>query len=194
MSQLEERIKPVLVPLIAGNRCNLTGEVQALLSTWAAKTAMVAEHFRPTDNGISQEERTFLMEHFNPPANWFVWIAAYQGERWRDLSIGQVRIALNPTPISKPSTARYYGQATTFGVGHVLFCVVSGSAPDFAVHFNGRDNEGLFQIWPAHPRSILWPPAAILGDEQADTVANIFKWSGAFDQSLDPGADWTFTL
>lgn len=194
LSQLESRVRPALAPLIAGERCNLTGNLQMPLATWAAKTAMVAEHFRPNEDGISQNERTSLMNTLTPPAKWFVWIAAYKGEKWRELSIGQIRVALNPKPVAKPSDAMYYAQATTFGVGHVLFCVVSGSSPDMELRFGGRDTDGLFQIWPAHPRSILWPPKNILGDEQADTVANILRWSSAFDQTLDPGASWTFKL
>jgi hypothetical protein len=194
MSTLEKRAKPTLTHLIAGNRYKLTGDKQALLATWAAKTAMVAEFFRPIDDGITQAERTLLKERLSPPENWFVWMAAYNGTKWRELGIGQVRISLNPTPIRKPSTARYYGQATTFGLGHVLFCVVSGSDPGFPRHFHGCENEGLLQIWPVHPRSILWPPAIIIGDAEANMVANIFKWCGAFDHRLDPGANWTFTL
>ncbi len=194
LSQLENRIQPTLLPLITGERRNLTEGEQALLATWAAKIAMVAEHFRPIDHGISQDERTWLMNELTPPTKWFVWIAAYDGKEWGDLSITQVRVALNPTPVTRPSDARYYGQATTFGVGHILFCVVSGSSPDMETSFGGRDADGLLQIWPICPRSILWPPQTILGDQQAHTLANIFKWSGAFDQSFDPGANWTFTF
>lgn len=194
LSQLETRVRPTLTPLITGERRNLIGNEQALLATWAAKTAMVAEYFRPTDRGISQDERTWLMDRLTPPAKWFVWIAAYNGKEWGNLAITQVRIALNPTPITRPSDARYYGQATTFGVGHILFCVVSSSSPDMERRFGGRDADGLLQIWPAYPRSILWPPKTIFGDKHAYAVANFFNWSEVFNQSLDPGADWTLTF
>lgn len=194
LSRLEERAKPILIPLIAGNRFNLTTEAQALLSTWAAKTAMVAEHLRATENGTSQDERAALMSTDIPPANWFVWIAAYWGERWRDLSIGQIRVASNPTPVSKPSRARYYGHATTFTVGHILFCVVNGSDPNFPRHFGRFEVEGLIQLWPARARSILWPPQLVCGDADADAIANIFKWSNVFNHAFDPGTNWAFTL
>lgn len=194
LGQLEESVRPTLVPLITGERLNLTETEQTLLATWAAKIAMVAEHFRPIDHGISQDERTWLMDELAPPAKWFVWIAAYEGKEWGDLSIGQVRLALNPTPVTRPSDAAYYGQATTFGVGHILFCVVSGSSPVMETRFGGWDGDGLLQIWPTCPRSILWPPQTIFGDKQAYALANIFKWGGDLDDSLDPGADWTFTF
>lgn len=194
LSQLETRVRIVLTPLITGKNRNLLGDQQTLLATWATKIAMVAEHFRPIDDGISQDERTWLMNTLTPPAKWFVWIAAYNGKEWGNLSISQIRITLNPTPVARPSDASHYGQATTFGVGHILFCVVSGSSLDIEARFGGRDADGLLQIWPACPRSILWPPQTIFGDEQAYTLANILKWGGDFDDSLDPGADWTFTF
>ena len=96
LSQLETHIQPTLIPLITGERRNLTESEQTLLATWATKIAMVAEHFRPIDDGISQDERTWLMNELTPPAKWFVWIAAYEGKEWGDLSIGQIRLALSP--------------------------------------------------------------------------------------------------
>ncbi len=61
LSQLETRIRPILVPLITGEHRNLIESEQALLATWSTRIAMVAEHFRPIDHGICQDERTWLM-------------------------------------------------------------------------------------------------------------------------------------
>ncbi len=194
LSRLEGRVKRALPPLIAGKRANLLEGGQALLATWAAKTAMVAEHFEPIDSGITQDERTWLMNNLTPPTKWFVWIATYNGNDWGNLGIFQDRGALSPTPVARPSEAPYYVQATTFGVGHILFCVVSSSSPDIDARFAGCEADGLVQIWPAQPRSVLWPPARIFGDREAYALANIIGLSKAFDNSFDPGANWTFTF
>lgn len=192
LSGLETKAQHAIPPLIVGNRYNLLEGGQALLATWAAKTAMVAEHFKPTDAGITQGERTWLMNSLTPPEKWFIWIAPYKGRDWGNLSIYQSRIGLSPTPVARPSEAPYYAQATTFGLGHILFCVVSGSDPNMGRHFAGREADGLVQIWPAQVRSILWPPARIFGDREAYQLANIFSLSGIFDDSFDPGANWAF--
>ena len=60
--------------------------------------------------------------------------------------------------------------------------------------FRRFDGNGLFRIWPPEPRSILWPPFNILGDPQVNALANILTQSGAFNQSFNPNADWTFTI
>lgn len=193
-SGLEDKVKKALPPLILGKRANLLPGGQTLIATWAAKTAMVAEYLKPVDSGIPQADRKWLLDCMRPPpSNWFVWAGAYNGTKWRDLSIYQSRMGISPTPVARPSDAPYYAQATTFGIGHVLFCVVSSSSPSIE-NFAGFEFDGLLQIWPRQNRSILWPPYKILTDANADNVSNIFKHSGIFDQSLDPGADWEFTL
>jgi hypothetical protein len=198
MSQIEDQTKPVLARLIVGTTGHLTREARTILSTWATKTVMVAEHLLPNDDGIQQSERTALMSTFQPPDNWFVWIAGYEGKKWRDLGIGQVRIYLDPELVSKPSEARYHAQATTFGLGNVLFCAINTTSPDAVRYYSGREDSalvsGLLQIWPGCHRTILWPPVNILGDEQADNVSNIFKHSTFLDPRSDPGADWSFQL
>lgn len=192
MSKLEAWAKTALPPMIIGRRCNLVPSGQMGLATWAAKTAMVAEYFEPRGDSITQEERTWLMGNRKPPAGWFVWIGSYRGTDWGNLTIFQSRAALSPTPVRSPDVAPYYIQATTFGLGHTLFCVLSSSLPDIGNNFAGVEPFGLVQIWPPQPRSILWPAVTILGDSDAYNVANLISKSRAFDQSLDPAADWTF--
>ncbi len=191
---LEGKIEKALPPLIIGNRANILPGGQTLLASWAVKTAMVAEHFKPIDDGIPQADRTWLLRKMTPPPRgWFVWIAAYGGTAWRDLAIYQGRMGVSLTPVARPSAAPHYAQATTFGLGHILFSVVSSSAPDIE-RFKGRETEGLIQIWPPQERSILWPPHRILDDNNANAIANIIEHSGVFDNSLDPGANWTFAF
>lgn len=154
---------------------------------------MVAENFKPRTVSITQDERAWLMKKQIPPENWFVWIGFYKGGDWANLSIFQTRARLSPTPVPGPSETPHYIQATTFGIGHILFSVVSSSLPGVGTSFAGREPFGLVQIWPPQARSILWPTATILGDSDAYNVANIIRLSNAFNHSLDPGANWAFT-
>jgi hypothetical protein len=84
---------------------------------------------------------------------------------------------------------------TTFGLGHLLVNVLGTSSP-FARHrFAGCEPAGSLQIWPQpHPRSILWPPANIIGDDEAYFLANMMRKSGFFDHSRDRAANWTFAF
>lgn len=194
LSQLETWAKKAIPRLMTGERCNLVPSGQTKLATWAVKTAMVAERFKPHDSSIPQNERTWLRDNLRPPDNWFVWIAAYQGDDWHDLAISQIRGGLSTTPVPNPDVAPYYIQATTFGLGHLLITVLGSSFPTIRDVFSGRELDGAIQIWPQHPRSILWPPNKVFDDAEAYKLANIIRLSGAFDHSFDPGAEWTFTF
>ena len=180
--------------MICGESCRLSPEEQCVLSTWGAKTAMVAEHAHQRNDGISQTERTWLMEHLSPPKIWHVWIAAYNGTTWRELALYQHRGRLQDSPIRGPSVEAHFIHATTFGIGRVVFLIVGTTWEHVPELFRRFDGNGLFRIWPPEPRSILWPPFNILGDLQVSALANILTQSGAFNQSLNPKADWTFTI
>ena len=133
------------------------------------------------------------MEHLTPPENWFVWACAYNGTAWRNLAIYQHRGALQITPVRREGDKGSYVQATTLGIGHLVLLTVNSTWPLIGTKFTGREANGLFQIWPLQPRSILWPPARIFGDPQVNAMANVLSLSRAFNQTLNPGADWTFT-
>ena len=194
MSALEERTKPMLLPVIGGQRHRLPLEAQELLATWAAKTVMIAEHVRPHKDGISQTDRTFLKDRLKPADNWYVWIATYSGSSWRNLTIYQSRGHLQKSPVGGPGVIKHYIQATTFGVGHLLVLVVNTSCEEVRIALSGRDWNGLLQIWPAGRRSILWPLQRVLFDPQANAVANFLAMSGIFNNARDPLANWTFAI
>lgn len=192
MSALENSVRTLLPPLISAKRHGILPEEQEKLATWAVKTAMVAERFRRDGAQIPQSDRFKLMNELCPPKGWFVWIAKYGGGDWENLSIGHVRAGLNATPIANHKEASDYVQATTFGLGQVLFCVLGCSLPRAEKFFEGRETEGIVQVWPARPRSIIWPLFGEIGDREAYSLANFIRTSGVFDLSLDPGRDWEF--
>lgn len=192
MSALEEKVKSSLPALIVGNRANIVPSGQTLLAAWACKTAMVADHVDPNRSAIGQEERTWLMNKLCPPANWYVWIGAYYGNEWHNLSLLQTNVLVSHAPVSKPSDAPYYAKATTFGVGHILFFVLSGTEPNMERSFKGVEFDRLTQIWPTAARSLIWPPIVPMNDQDAYEIANIFSISDMFDRTFDPGANWIF--
>lgn len=154
---------------------------------------MVAERLRPDKDGISDDERKWLMQNGAPPAHWNVWIAAYSGVAWRTLGIYQSRGTLHVPAIGRPAVMQHHAESTVWGMGHLLFLVVGTNWPDMAKQIARARGRGLFRIWPASPLSLVWPPLDVLGDPQANAVANFFSLTGAFDNSLNPLAGWTFT-
>jgi hypothetical protein len=155
LSVLENRAKPILTPMILGERCRLESEDLNILATWAAKTAMTAECKQPRPDGTTREERTLLMRKERPPPHWFVWVAAYNGTGWNELTIFLSRGNLRKSPVNSPNASVHYIQATTFGMGCVIFHIIGTTCPESETNFRGRGNGGLIRVWPSYPRSVL---------------------------------------
>lgn len=117
----------------------------------------------------------------------------YSGVAWRTLGIYQSRGTLHVPAIGRPAVMQHHAESTVWGMGHLLFLVVGTNWPDMAKQIARARGRGLFRIWPASPLSLVWPPLDVLGDPQANAVANFFSLTGAFDNSLNPLAGWTFT-
>src|SRR3546814_10187704 len=100
------------------------------------------------------------MMNDQPPPGWFVWIAAYRGGVWSPLTIFQDRGALSPTPVPNADAAPYHIQATTFGIGHILFLVLGSNLPTIDRIFAGWQPEWGLHVWPSpYPPPPICPHA-----------------------------------
>ena len=89
-----------------------------------------------------------------------------------------------------------YAQSTVFGMKRVVFLIVSSSMSGVVEKVSNRINAApsIVQVWPSpYPKSILWPPELSLDDKGVHYLANILQSPRIFNQSLNKGADWTFT-
>lgn len=176
MSLLEERTKPLLKPLIAGQDAVLDANAQKTLATWAAKTAITAEHLKPRPGMIRPNECRWIKDNLAPPEGCHVWVAAYDGHAWRELTIYQQRANLDITAINGPTLEPHYIKATTFGLGNLLFLILSTSWDKAWRQFVDYDTVGLRHIWPITRKPIQWPPPFVLSDSEATMISNILNW------------------
>lgn len=77
MSDLEDEAKPILVPMITGNRTRLDYKAQLVIAHWAIKTAMVAESIQHGANTFTQDDRYIVRVDRRPSLRARVNIAAY---------------------------------------------------------------------------------------------------------------------
>jgi hypothetical protein len=171
MSALEAQAKPLLLPLINGENGKISVEAQRVLATWASKTVMTAEFIHPKSAVIEVQERKLLMEHLLPPERWHVWMARYEGEVWRGLSMYQHSGTLDVPSVSRPGGVSHYVESTTFGIGHVVFYVVATTWERIHIPFLGFGVPGLARICPAPNLDIVWPPPFILGDAEVTRMS-----------------------
>lgn len=188
MSRLDETIKPILSPLILGQPSVLSEYNLKLISAWITMKMMVTEFSRPHEVCSTQGERTFLMEHLEPPPNWKIWIAHVQGERWqaayhRNSSlIGY--LDESGTPVTNNGCLAKNTQSITLGIGELLFFAISSNVPDLHFHPPVETVPFIRQIWPAR-KGLLWPPGVVFTELAADLFATSLsrlvtslKWKG----------------
>ena len=65
----------VIEPLIVGRVPTLSVSDQRAIAFIAMTLTTMIELTHPPTASISQHDRAYVMEHGEPPANWFVWLA-----------------------------------------------------------------------------------------------------------------------
>jgi hypothetical protein len=179
MSRMENRTRPILMPLIQGVFHRLSTFDQNTLAGWIAKTVMVAEFAHPTHIAIPQDERLWTYAHFLPPTHWSIWLAAYTGTVWRNLAISHHMFALgprlDPTKIPEPgAVAPPDTQSTSIGMGHLFIQVVSTTVTNIEFSLEHEAIGDFQRIWPPSGQDITWPPLRNILDPQATYIAESF--------------------
>jgi hypothetical protein len=175
MSQLQERAKPILLPLIKGERTVLGLDAQRLLAGWCAMSVMTSDFFYPETQAIPRADRDYLRDHWMPPSDtWKIWIGRYTREKW------QAHYIKNSMPITEEDIAeegdshvpRSNSQMTTIVVGqlyiHAFSCPFAWLIEKIAtIPANGFKK--VAQIWPTREHFIAWPTDP-LTDREADSI------------------------
>jgi hypothetical protein len=117
MSQIEEKAKPVLTPLLKGEQCALDHEKIETLGHWIALKTIVGELDDPDSAAITDKERQAFFRNRTMPRNFRARIGKYigpTGYRHRPLSLyigyEDVAPAVDPFP---------HGQSTTIVAGEL---------------------------------------------------------------------------
>jgi hypothetical protein len=173
-NQVEDAAKPTLTPLINGETMTVNADMQRILSTWAAKTVMTAEHVHPSKVVVHQIERTCLKDNLLPPAGWYIWIGTYGGVTWGELAIQQHAAKLRIPTIDNGNIIEHNLTFTIIGMRRLMFVVVSSSWPRMWDIIDGLGNPNvlcLSRIWPVANADIEWPRPVALTDTDADQMA-----------------------
>jgi hypothetical protein len=159
MSDLENRAKRWLGPMLQDLSIPLDQTAQALVARWSVKTAIVFECTNPTKQWFySVGERRGVMAQ-RAPEDTLVWIGRCART---DSSYAEGKKLLDVIPGDKSPLSD--GYATTFGLGRLVVQVVTlhrkpgREGVKATVHTRrGTWKESLVQVWP--PSSgVRWPP------------------------------------
>jgi hypothetical protein len=175
MSRLETKAKPILVPLLTGNRIALSKYYQEVLATWIAMKLIICEFSDPNDVVTPSLDRSLLMGRRTPPNTSSIWIGHYGGATWNNAyfrdcyEIATSAIGEVPNPPNSPTKNT---QSQSLIAGKPFIHALGTTVPDikFEPRRTGHAINALRQIWPFQ-REFSWPPLLRLNDIQASLIA-----------------------
>jgi hypothetical protein len=176
LSRMEGRVRPVLTPMLLGNRVLLLNAMQqAKLAIWAVKTSFLIalKKSKAKPNGwVPRRSMSWLYHNPDsdqPPPGSYVWLGCLDAQ-WKIVSYMQSGCLLDRDrePI---------GHVGLFSIGCVLFQVFC-TEPDAAEYSEDRDGHfvpqgmeaGLVGIWPSQV-DVRWPLAARFTGSTLRTLA-----------------------
>ena len=178
MSQLENRVKPIVDNIYNLKSFDLDSVSQMILAVWSVKSAMVFEALRPTPSWyFVDSEREALMKSLDMPSWTYVWVAKclnYQGVFTSGVDLGGI-----VNTLSEPVK----GFVTTLGFGPLAIQVLNirfAAAPDPSAKLmidrpTSSLDSATLPIWPSQQQIVSWPPSSELSGE-SDLEALSKRW------------------
>ena len=178
MRKLESRVRPLIVPLLDGQRVRLLPSDYKSIAVWAGMNAMVMEYERLGHVTTHHTQRRMLMNKGElPKIGWKIWIGNFVRNESR------MHYASHPFFFIHGKIKKSLGQPTTYFNGNAttqvvkqLFIHIIRSPVSFVVdrwQFDSAVAGKLRVIWPTSDISIIWPPQ-IIGDDEAEYLATAF--------------------
>ena len=183
MSILQNRVKPILTPHLAGHWPDKCDSDQKILAAWATMFTMVVEFKHIPTVTVNQKQRQDFSLIQIPPENWHVWCGHYEGKFWKESKcfshFGLVPSAFAAYPKDIPSVIRmpnqFNAQSTAITIGN-LFLMTFSWVNDAVRNFDPLRFEiahGLRTVWPVR-NPVVVAPTVILDDFVADHVSRSF--------------------
>ena len=171
MSDLEARSSPIVGPMLKGVTQGLSVEQQALVSTWATKTAMTLDQTYPASEQVFAPALCkLLMEHQLPSPGVIVHFGRYVGDgaflaiAHNDLYRRAIPPGTRPRP---PDASRSFVR-----LDQLIVEVTVTQDAKLDLRATGRDiNDMIIKIWPSAV-PVAWPPRLVHGDQSWEAYVN----------------------
>lgn len=156
MADLEGAVKPILAPMLNGQRCLVTSDAARLLSFWATKTILA---FQSVESDVTTfarpEDFTRLFEEQAAPRNCQIWLAAVRSGD-----------SLNYRAHTVMRRGQTEDGADGFGasliLGHVAFYFLMGFSEPIGLRLGASISVALREIHPLPKGDFLWPAHALV--------------------------------
>jgi len=82
MSRLQQKAKPIMLPLINDEWRELDVDSQRILAAWITMFTMVIEFAHPMTAGVTAEHRRLFLNNQQPLPTWLIYFGTFQGKDW----------------------------------------------------------------------------------------------------------------
>jgi len=155
MGDLQNLTKPVLLPLLIGERKNLSPQKQKTLVTWATMFTMVYETCNPNHMATTPAQRATFKTEQSPPEYWIYWCAPFSDNCCPVIHIGFASHDAGFRPVANADATQIHkAQLTLCGGGGIAFLIFSTADPkayETFAQFVTRcvSQVGYTQLWPS---------------------------------------------
>lgn len=196
MSRLEERVKPVLLPMIDGGSITVRTDQQVSIARWTVKTAMNYEFFRRRNPRyfMTRERRAMAATQETPHQGILLFLARYRsavtiadGFRNEEAAwTSDYDLPLNVMHEGRLHSFNAY--VFTLAVGDLaiqMFCHRWTRGPlNFTIA--GAWDDAASRIWPGVLRNVKWPPPAFMDRETFEAFVDRWKHMISPDATTPP--------
>lgn len=177
MRRIEDRAKPALVPLIKGERTQLSPAQQQEIAAWASLKSIFSEYLDDKGPITNHGQRKLLMRRGKPPdRGWAVWIGHFERQAWKVEWSNHAFLVVNkekPGVRADQPRSHFNSNSTTQVIGKLFINVLHCPERTFVEkwRFSLPDKGTLSRIWPPARHGIEWPGLPMT-DADADTATD----------------------
>jgi hypothetical protein len=182
-NELENAAKPLLIPMIGGNKLTLTAVDQTAIATWATLLILMLQlTHRDGERSIADDAYRWFRKWGAPLPNEQIWIALYDGAGEWPVSYRHYGMSIYPAAVSKPpEDLNAHGLVITIGYlaivgfGHTLGGSLQVSPQ------RGAPTALLRALWPTLGDSVEFPGIGLIsGSDGLDALVEGFGDADAF--------------
>ena len=156
MSQLQQRAKPLLLPMILGQWRPLSPAEQETLATWMTMSVIVRETAHKPTATTSRQDREAFRQSPRPFVNWSIWIGKYNDDTAGIFSRAAWQ-AWETSERTKALALEDGDQVTGLTIGRFFGMAFSSQRNVGAVRLRGSREfgrqHGIVPIWPIEANS-----------------------------------------
>lgn len=181
MSRLQDKAKPVLIPLLTNKRWQLDLESQKTLASWITMFCLVYSQCAPQGCASYEEDFRKFASAQDPFNWWLISIGMYTGNDWRtriETYSSFVKYGYG-SPFQPKTPPRVNTEATTAVIGNLLIHTFFSAEYPVRILREGYPGStfhqefNLYQIWPP-ARTEISPTCRVINDTDATRIARAF--------------------